>query len=580
MTRSAIVTLLLAASLASAQDLTGNWLATPADSGALRHLERLVLKLTRGRQGAMVGTVYAGSFGDQLFSCNSIQIADSKVTLAMESQGSAGARNQASFGRAITFSGVLSSDGKSIDGWVQGVGFHERLKFQRMGRAPAGVSHEKTSIPPITAAIPSASTADSAAVLSRSLEKLASTHRQLLKHTCLETIDRSYFSVPPRKPGRDVMTEAPAPSCNGREFGGQAGLALAAEDRLRLEVAVADGKEIDSWASASSFDSRSIHEVVSTGPTSTGAFGTALVDIFENPAAHFVFLGKETKEGRDCFQYSFEIPLDASNYRVGSEGGWKNTAYHGSFEIDPTTAELTRVFSETADLPPEARACRYRTSTDYRYQPIGGGQYLIPTKSSFDVLLPSGNEDRSAIVFSGCHEYGAESSLILDGETPRSVAHAGPKTGRPLPPGISLSFALVTPIDTLTVAAGDAVTARVTKAVRAPESNEILVAAGAIAHGRIVQMRHEIFTGKFLIAIRYDTLEQNGSVTPLAVRLDRELRTAQEGSRSGFATRGSEFALPPAGTSGEAGTWFTLSAADGHAIVAAGSETKWITVAQ
>jgi len=52
--------------------------------------------------------------------------------------------------------------------------------------------------------------------------------------------------------------------------------------------------------------------------------------------------------------------------------------------------------------------------------------------------------------------------------------------------------------------------------------------------------------------IRYDTLDQDGSVTPLAARLEHEVRAAQ-------ATPGIE-----------AGTWFTLAPVDGYATVPAG----------
>jgi hypothetical protein len=579
MTRAAIITVLFTANLALAQDVTGNWVANPSDSGPLRHLQRLVLKLSRDHRGVLAGTMYAGQFGDLLFGCTSIRVTDGRLNLIMESQGSSGARNQASFGRVLMFAGEIRSDGKSIAGWVQGVGFNERLTFERTGRAPSPKSSPETSSRPVTpAGVPPVATAESSAVLSRALAKLSGTRRLLLKYTCLETIDRSYYAAPVAKIGRDVMTESPPASCNGREFGNNGRLTLTAEDRLRLEVAVADGKEIDSWASASKFDSRSIHEVVSTGPTNTGAFGTALVDIFENPVAHYTFLGKQSVDGREVFEYSFEVPLDASNYRVGSENGWKTTAYHGSFVIDAATGELTRLVSETADLPSDARACRYRTSTDYHYQSIGDGQYLIPLKSDFDVLLPSGSEDHSAIVFSGCREYGAESSLILGGEAPSGPKEAAAKPARALPPGLSLMLALATPIDTNTAAAGDAISAKVTKSVRAPKSGEILVAAGAIARGRILQLRHEAASGKFLIAIRYDTLEQDDAVEPLSMRLERELKAAQAPSGNGFATRGTEFSLPPA--TSESGSWFALSPVEGRATMAAGSETKWITVSQ
>ena len=566
--RAAIFGLFLTGCLAQAQDVTGNWVANPSDSGPLRHLQRLVLKLSRDHRGALIGTMYAGQFGDLLFGCTSIRLTDGRINLIMESQGSSGAHNSASFGRVLMFSGEISADGKSIAGWVQGNGFNERLTFDRTGRPAVPKSSPETLSTP----------GESSELLARTLAKLSGTRRLLVKYTCLETIDRSYYSLPASKIGRDAMTEAPQASCNGRDFGKDGRLTLSAEDRLRLEAAVADGKEIDSWASASGFDSRSIHDVVSTGPTYTGAFGTAVVDIFENSASHYAFLGKRSAGGREVFEYSFVVPLDASNYRVGTDNGWKPTAYHGTFTIDPATAELIHVVSETADLPSDARACRFRTSTDYHYQPIGDGQYLIPSRSDFDVLFPNGSEDHSSIVFAGCHEYGAESSLIVGGEAEAATAISTPKSAAALPPGLSLTLILVNAIDTNTAAAGDAVTAKVTKAVRAPNSDQILVAAGAIAHGRITQMRHDIATRNFQIAIRYDTLEQNGTVGPLSLRTMHEFKAPQAPSGKGFATRGTEFALPPAG--GDSGAWFTLSAIDGHASMAAGSETKWTTVAQ
>jgi hypothetical protein len=241
---------------------------------------------------------------------------------------------------------------------------------------------------------------------------------------------------------------------------------------------------------------------------------------------------------------------------------------------------LTGVVSETADLPADAQACRYRTATDYHYVPIGDGQYLIPVKSTLDALFPNTGESHSSIAFSDCHEYGAESSLVLEGDVRLAAADTAPKAALPLPPGLSLTVALLNPIDTRTTAAGDSVSAKVTKAVRAPGSDEILVAAGAVAHGRILQMRHEIASGQFLISIHFDTLEQNGAVAPLAVRSDRELKAEQAQTKNRFASRGTEFGLPLAGPAGETGSWFTLTAADGRATLAAGYESKWITVAQ
>jgi hypothetical protein len=352
------------------------------------------------------------------------------------------------------------------------------------------------------------------------------------------------------------------------------------EDRLRLAVAVAGGKEIDSWASASGFDSRSISKLVSNGPISTGAFGTLLVAVFENPSAQCQFAGQRSADGRTLYTYTFDVPLEASSYRVDTGSAWQKTAFHGSFDIDAATGELLRLMSETAELPDGAHACRYRTAANYHEVPIGGGQYLIPLESAFDDVYADGSEDHSALSFSACHEYSAESSLTFGEASLPGGAQTGPKTAQALPAGLSLTLALTAAIDTRTAAAGDAVTARVTKAVRAPGSDRILVSAGAVAHGRILEMRHEIDTAQFVVAIRYDTLEQNGSMAPLEVVSDRELKAEQAPAKGRLLTRGAEFALPAQAASADAGSWFTLAASSGRAVMAVGSESKWTTVAQ
>jgi hypothetical protein len=69
------------------------------------------------------------------------------------------------------------------------------------------------------------------------------------------------------------------------------------------------------------------------------------------------------------------------------------------------------------------------------------------------------------------------------------------------------------------------VSARVIRSVRAPGSKEISVPAGAIAHGRILQVKRELRSAQFLVSIRFDTLETKDSVSRLSIRLAREIKT-------------------------------------------------------
>ncbi len=423
----------------------------------------------------------------------------------------------------------------------------------------------------------SQSTDDSAALLDRAREKIVRTTRRLPKFTCRETIERTYYILPPQKMSPRIMTEAPTNSCAAKEFGASGPLSLDAKDRLRLDVVVGENKEIFAWAAANRFDSRSVFQMVSNGPISMGSFGTYLVDIFENPGTSFKFTGKKHEGLAEVFEYAFEVPAPASHYDVRGDTEWKVTGYHGSFEIYSATAELARLVEETAELPPDTMMCRARTSIDYHYMLIGDDEFLIPRQSELETLSGNANETSSITKFSSCHEYTAESSLRFDAPQSSAAAKLTPQPPATLPPGLSVTLALLGAIDPLSAAAGDAISAEVSQSVRAPLSRQILLPAGAIAHGRILQMRHQYSSPQFLIAIRFETIEVNGGVLPLSLRWDHKIEFQKTPTRNGFRDRGPEFSLPPPATS-ETGGFFSLPAFRAGSVLPAGFKSKWITV--
>jgi hypothetical protein len=571
MTRAAIVatSAIFLASLGLAQDVTGNWVGVPANPGPLARLKRIELTLSKGRNGVLSGMMYGGAKEEIVLQCTSISLNGSKLSFTVTGP---------LMGGTMSFAGTLSDDGNSIDGWL----LSERLKLERVGRVRTARSQPSPPETVAPAEAPPVAAAEPSGLLSRALAKLAGTRPRLLRYTCIETIQRTYYSETSKKPGADAMTEVPPDSCGGRGFSKDGHLTPVMEDRLRLDVAVAGGKEIHSWAGANSFDSRSVFELVQNGPKSTGAFGTVLVDIFEAPDRQYRFLGRKSAASGEVFEYAFDVPLETSHFGIKVGNEWRRTAYRGSFEIDPATADLVRVSLETAELGADTKMCRVRTITDYQRLPIGNGQFLIPRQSEFDTVSPNASETRSLTTFSACHEYTAESSVAFEGEAGPADRAAGgnaaAKTAASLPPGLSLTLALLAPIDTSAAAAGDAVSARVTKAVRAPGSNEILVAVGAIAHGRILDMRHQYSPSQFQYSVRYETLEQNGVVTPLAIELERELQPGKVRTGNGLSSRGTEFSLPPRAATGETGSWFAVPATSGGYVIPEGFESKWVTV--
>jgi hypothetical protein len=405
---------------------------------------------------------------------------------------------------------------------------------------------------------------DPTQLLLQAREKILSAVRRLPKYTCLETIDRSYFLAPPQPKGKLKLRAPLVDSCSAVKFQiPSSSLSLTAADRVRVEVAIAERDEIHSWPAARQFDTRPIDQMIPVGPTNSGTFGGNLVDIFNNPGATFRFTAK-ISGGRELFEYFFRVPLPASHFVVNGRGGWKETAFQGSFQIDTATAELVRLIAETDELPPEAAMCRAKATTEYRYSSIGDGQILLPSRSVLETLESNAKQTSSATTFSACHEFIAQSSIRFGAEDDTTAsASSAPKRGTQFPPGILLTLALTNPIDPANAAGGDPISAKVTKAVRAPNSNTILIPAGAIARGRILQMRHQYDNSLFMIAIRFDTLESQGAVSPLSVRLTK------------LPARAGQRILPL--SPDESGNLFSIPDKGGH-VMKAGFESTWITV--
>jgi hypothetical protein len=104
-------------------------------------------------------------------------------------------------------------------------------------------------------------------VLAHARDNLIERSYRLPNYTCEQTVDRKYL--------RPFVQPQPLPSCSqmrGVEKNADS-LQLYLTDRLHLDVKVSHGNEIGSWAGASQFDSRSIFDLVGTGPFGTGTLG-------------------------------------------------------------------------------------------------------------------------------------------------------------------------------------------------------------------------------------------------------------------------------------------------------------------
>ncbi|HTS30960.1 MAG TPA: hypothetical protein VMH81_34045 [Bryobacteraceae bacterium] len=357
-------------------------------------------------------------------------------------------------------------------------------------------------------------------VLEQVRARLRGMTARLPHYTCVQTVERHYF-----KPAGDHKAPPSCDQVSADRKTGRTKLQLYATDRLRLDVAVADGREIVSWVGAGKFDTRRVDEVVGEGPTGTGAFGGHLVDIFNNPGVHFAYLGEKAISGRQVLEYRFTVPVQASNYRIrGAEDQWHFTAYDGSFQVDRQTLELAWLDLRTDELTPDTGMCEAGTKLEFQRLRIGESDFLLPRESELQIVQTDAKETTNLTTFSSCREYHAESTIRFEEETPDEGA-AGAQAAasfKPLPEGLSLTLALTARIDTGTAAAGDVVAARVTHAVHDPKSKATtLIPANAIARGRIARMRHRVGgPDDFVVLLSFDALEVNGKAIPLFIKLD------------------------------------------------------------
>ncbi len=349
--------------------------------------------------------------------------------------------------------------------------------------------------------------AQAQAVLGRVREQVDQTIDSLPRYVCIENIERAY-----RDPLKPLLPKVNA--CAAVEGKSGHNLRLRATDRVRLEVTVSDGGEIDSWPDASLLDTRGI-DIVKSGPISSGAFGTNLAEVFQNPGAKIEFTGASTRAGRTIFVYHYAVPVESSNYMVRLLDGerWK-TAHSGDLEIVAGTAELISLTIETAPLPPYSGMCRAKTTNLYHHVKVGEGEFLIPVTSTFQTIGADGTATESTTTFSGCHQYAVETTIRFGGDdaAPPEPPPAPPTVPtKPLPAATLIGLRLDSPIDTATAAAGDLVWARIENPLRKPKARKD-VSAGARVRGRIIQVTHSV-TGhrRFDIEITFDAFEIGGA---------------------------------------------------------------------
>ncbi|HLK65629.1 MAG TPA: hypothetical protein VKU19_19460 [Bryobacteraceae bacterium] len=408
---------------------------------------------------------------------------------------------------------------------------------------------------------------DPAEILERARANLQAMTHRLPNYACIETVERSYYEPPPQ-PGAScsLVPGAGSASSGPRKLEGT--------DRLRLEVTVSEGHEIHAWPGATRFDTRDVDEIIHQGPIGTGSFGTHLTGVFDNPAVQFQYVGEKADSAGTAIEYRYHVSAEASRYRVKMGSKWQIIPYDGTFWIDPESLDLRRFTVEAGQLPAASAMCSLNAGLDYQRVHIGDGDVLLPREGRLQIVMDRGKETTNVTTFSDCREYMTVSAVHFDTDSDANSAAAKPMVRTPvaLPIGLPIYLALTGSIDTGVAAAGDPVSARVSRPVRRRGTNDVLIPAGALVLGRITRLeRHILPQPYFLISLSFNRLVRGDVSSPFAARYDANAALARElGAEVHMGGRGLEF--------WDVGT-FLFPSSKPTLVLPAGYESQWETLA-
>jgi hypothetical protein len=292
--------------------------------------------------------------------------------------------------------------------------------------------------------------------LARIQRQMTAELKRLPNYTCLETIER-YSAAEGRK--------------------------VKPYDRIRINVAIVEGKELYSWPGARTFDERSLASMINNGFISDGDFAAMARNIFVNRNANITFVGTEAEGGRKLLRYDFRISQMMSGWRVRVGNSYGTVASAGSFWADAGTLDLVRLSFAARELPPFSQEKRLEESAEYGRVRIGSDEVMLPLAVDLDGESFDGTVHHNHTTFTGCRQYGVETILSFGDDPEGPVVTEGPEPVRALPGGLAITVRLEAPIESSHAAVGDEVRAIVAKDVKFGQ--EVVLPRGALVKGVI-----------------------------------------------------------------------------------------------
>jgi hypothetical protein len=352
-------------------------------------------------------------------------------------------------------------------------------------------------------------------VLVRVAAKLAVNEKRIPNFTCVETITRDYYQPGETRPRAcSVLLE------ERKRRTKDLILRHLATDRLRLDVTMVRTGELFSWVGASNFDDKGIEHLVRDGPMGSGAYGAFLQLVFLQDVKEFVFGRSLVSGGHNLMEYSFRVNRSESHYRVKLDKSWIYTAYSGTFQLDPKSEEVFEMNLQEDDLPDNSSDyCTTITSAKFHTVQIANVRFIMSARAVQRFVYGNGEEIENTTTFANCREYLGESTISFSQDSePKPGGRKGPppeKLGS-VPAGLRFAFALTSPIESDTAAAGDPFAGKLTEPLL-DGKHKVFAQVGSLVEGRLLRVQSFQFPqAEVIIILRPETVEINRAKVPLS----------------------------------------------------------------
>jgi hypothetical protein len=296
-------------------------------------------------------------------------------------------------------------------------------------------------------------------------------------YRCSLTLERTHF----------LSEDDGKPACDGR-------IRLIESDRVKLDVAIAAGKETYFWPGENRRLAEDFYDFGGLG-MQTENYSEFLSAIFGSDAADFYWMGETEAAGRKLGEFGFKVPIERSRHVFRSGKERYGTAYSGTFLADPATGDLVRLTVRTDGLPAESGVCQAATTLEY-------GRGVLPGSARSEISYSNGIEARNRAVYTDCH-LSAESHLTTTAP------------GKALPAGLKFRIRLEQTIDPEKALGGDRIKAVLETPIREELSTEVLVPVGAQIIARIIRLEHFPDAKGLGLEFRLEAVEKEGAMIPL-----------------------------------------------------------------